>query len=233
MFRIKESHAVRVGGAAAGLTILTGASVMLGALVAAPGSWLLGYVSEAGTAAAPWASAYRWGLIVLSVGVLLLALALRPQSRRVAALLGGTALFAVTSGAVPCTNRCPLPPFEPTTANDVVHSAASIAGMVLLAGAMLLVSISTAFRLAARRLAGVHAALTFPLGGGLGLIMLFVGRGTAGAILERILLAVAVSWLIGTASLTILRSSVRLPPWMPQRTLSNVESRSSNAASPS
>ncbi|GGQ57904.1 DUF998 domain-containing protein [Couchioplanes azureus] len=231
MLRIMEGQAVRVWGATAGLAILAGAAVMLGALIAAPGSWLLGYVSEAGTAAAPWATAYRWGLIVLSGGVALLALALRPQSRPVAALLGGTAVFAATSGSVPCTDRCPLPPFEPTTPSDVIHSAASIVGMVLLAGAMLLVAVSAAFRPAARRLAGVHAALTIPLGGALGLIMLFVGRGQAGAILERIMLAVAASWLIGTSILTILRSSVRLPPWMPQPNPSSTGSRSSNAAS--
>ena len=109
---------------------------MLVALIAAPGSWLVGYVSEAGTAIAPWATAYRWGLLGLSGGVGLLGLSLWPQSRLVATLLGGAALFAATSGAVPCTNQCPLPPYEPTTTSDIVHSGASIIGMVLLAGAM-------------------------------------------------------------------------------------------------
>ena len=90
---------------------------------------------------------------------------------------------------------------------------------------------SAEFRLATRRLAGAHALLTFPLGGALGLIMLLVGRGPAGAILERIMLTVGVSWLIGTSLLTLLRSSVRLPPWMPQPNPSSTGSPSSNVAS--
>ncbi|MFI5491096.1 DUF998 domain-containing protein [Actinoplanes sp. NPDC051859] len=206
-------------GGIAGVAVLAGATVMLVALIAAPGSWLVGYVSEAGTALAPWATAYQWGLLILSAGVALLGLALRPWSRLIAGLLGGAAVFAATSGAVPCSRQCPLPPYEPTTLSDVVHSGASIVGMVLLAGAMSLVAASAAFRPAARRLAGAHAALTIPLGGALGLIMLLVGRGSAGAILERIMLAVGVSWLVGTSLLTMLRisekRSLRMPPRSP------------------
>jgi hypothetical protein len=35
--------------------------------------------------------------------------------------------------------------------------------------------------------------------------MLFVGRGTLGAVLERLLLVTAVSWLVGAAVVTALR----------------------------
>lgn len=200
----------RMLGAAAGLAVVAGALVMLVALVDAPGSWLRGYVSEAGTTASPLATAYRWGLLLLAAGVALLGLALRPVSRLVFALLGSAALMAATSGTVPCTDRCPLPPFEPTTVGDVVHTAASILGMVALVGAMATVTVISVFQPATRRLAAVAAALTVPLGGALGLIMLFVGRGSAGATLERIMLVVAVSWLSGTAALTFLRSSVKV-----------------------
>ena len=200
----------RLFGATAGLAVVTGALVMLVALVDAPGSWLRGYVSEAGTTASPLATAYRWGLLLLAAGVALLGLALRPSSRLAFALLSGAAVMAATSGAVPCTDRCPLPPFEPTTVGDVVHTAASILGMVTLAGAMAAVALTPAFRLAARRLAAVATAVTVPLGGALGLIMLFVGRGSAGATLERIMLVIAVSWLTGHAALTVLRSSVKV-----------------------
>lgn len=219
----------RARGAAAGFAVLAGALIMLIALVATPGSWLQGYVSEAGTAEAPWATAYRWGLILLGTGVALLGLALRPFSRILAALLGGAALLAATSGAVPCTNQCPLPPFEPTTWSDVVHTGASIAGMVLLAGAMAVAAFSGSFGPAVRRLAAASAALTVPLGGALGLTMLLAGRGSLGAILERVLLTVAVSWLTGTAILTLLRNSVKIERWTP--TPSSTGSRSSNAAS--
>ncbi|MEV4638491.1 DUF998 domain-containing protein [Actinoplanes sp. NPDC049548] len=222
----------RARGAAAGFAVPVGALIMVIALVATPGPWWQGYVSEAGTAAAPWATAYRAGLVLLGAGVALLGLALRPSSRAVAALLGGAAVLAATSGTVPCTDRCPLPPFEPTTWGDVVHTAASIVGMVLLAGAMAVVAGSSAFRGAQRRLAVIAVTLTVPLGGALGLTMLFVGRGPLGSIVERILLAVAVSWLTGTAILTVLRNSVRVEPWTPPRRIpSSAESPSSNAAS--
>jgi hypothetical protein len=189
--------------AAAGLAVLTGALIMLVALVSVPGPWLRGYVSEAGTAVQPLAGAYRAGLLVLALGAALLGLALFPRSRPAAALLVAASLFAATSGAVQCSDRCPLPPYEPTTVADVVHASASIVGLALIAGAMLAVALAP-LRLAARRLAVCALAVIVPLGGWLGLIMLFAGRGPFGALLERLILAVAVGWLIGTAVVTLL-----------------------------
>jgi hypothetical protein len=113
-----------------------------------------------------------------------------------------------------------LPPFEPTTPVDVVHAAASIAGMAVLAGAMLAVA-AARLRSAVRRLAIGALALTVPLGGWLGLIMLFLGRGQLGATLERILLVVGVSWVIGTAGL-LTRPGGRSPAATPARPRSNV-----------
>ncbi len=189
----------RRSAAAAGPAVALGAAVMLAALVAAPGSWLTGYVSEAGTAGQPYAVPYRWGLILLALGVALLGAAFaRSRLPWAALLLGAAALMAAASGVVSCSDRCPLPPFEPTTVADVVHTAASIVGMVLLAAAMLAVALLDR-RPALRRLATVGAACTVPLGVALGLTMLFAGRGPLGAVLERLLLAVAVTWLIGTA----------------------------------
>ena len=202
-------------GATAGLFVAAGAVVMLVALAAAPGSWLLGYVSEAGTAGQPYAIPYRWGLGLLALGVASLSAAnlLRPpsagRSRLIAALLGLAAVLAGASSAVPCSNQCPLPPFEPTTVADVVHTAASIVGMVLLAGAMLAIALADTDPMQ-RRLAAVAVALAVPLGGALGLTMLLDGRGALGATLERALLVVAVSWLIGTSGSTLLRNSVKV-----------------------
>lgn len=173
---------------------------MLAALVAAPGPWVQGYVSEAGSAGQPWASAYRFGLLVLAAGVATLGAGLAPVSRLAAGLLAVASVMAATSGAVPCTDRCPLPPFEPTTVADVVHAAASIVGMVLLAGAMAAVALAGgAVRAALRRLAVAGLVLIVPLGAWLGLLMLFAGRGPVGATVERVILVVAVSWLVGTS----------------------------------
>src|SRR3712207_5486959 len=57
-------------------------------------------------------------------------------------LLAASGAMALTSGVVACSNRCPLPPFEPTTVADVVHTAASIVGIALLAVAMLVVALT-------------------------------------------------------------------------------------------
>jgi hypothetical protein len=200
----------RLLAAGSGFAALVGALTMLVALVAAPGPWLAGYVSEAGIAGRPFAVAYRCGLILLAVGVGLLAAAFR-RIPAAGALLGLAAVLAATSGAVPCSSGCPLPPFEPTTVTDVVHAAAGIAGMVSLAAAMVAVVAARVLRPATRRLAACSAALTVPLGGYLGLTMLFVGRGGLSALLERLLLVVAVSWLIGTAILTNLPSATAPP----------------------
>jgi hypothetical protein len=234
-------------GACAGVFVLAGATTMLIAVVAAPGPWTQGYVSEAGTAGQPLAVAYRWGLSLLALGVALLGPALvrcagpgtvpdaggtpgrataflrriraragRPvfvrSARLAATLLVAAAVLAGTSAVVPCSNQCPLPPFEPTTLADVIHTAASIVGMVLLAAAMVVVALAD-LRTAQRRLAVVAVAGTVPAGGALGLTMLFAGRGALAAGLERLLLVIAVSWLIGTSLLTVLRNSVKVEPW--------------------
>jgi hypothetical protein len=192
--------------AAAALTVTAGAGVMLFALVAGPEPWWRGYVSEAGTAGRPYAMVYRLGLVLLALGVALLGRALP----RAGPLLLVAALLAGTSSVVPCSNRCPLPPYEPTTPADLVHTGTSILGMAVLAAAMV-VTWSAKVRLATRRLAAAALTLTLPLSAALGLMMLFAGRGTTSALLERILLVVAVSWLVGTALLTTFNSDLKRP----------------------
>jgi len=188
-----------VVAALAGAAVLAGALTMLAGLIAVPGPWTAGYVSEAGTTGMPLATAYRWGLAGLAVGVGLLGRVLGRGSRPVATLLGSAAVLAATSGAVPCTGGCPLPPYEPTTLTDVTHTAASAIGLVLLAGAMALVALSAPFGAVLRRLATVAVTVLVPLGAALGLTMLLSGRGPVSAGLERAALVVAVSWLVGTA----------------------------------
>ena len=218
--------------AAAALAVTAGAGTMLVALVAAPGAWWQGYVSEAGTSGQPYAPAYRWGLAVLSAGVALLAAAWwpaappgnEPQPEPVRAgrfdrhvprllritpgLLAAAAALAATSGVVPCTDRCPLPPYEPTTTGDVVHTAASVLGLLTLAAAMA-AAVVTGSRRAERRLAAVAVLPFVALGVALGATMLVVGRVTLGAVLERLVLVIAVSWLVGAALLTAIRPDRR------------------------
>jgi hypothetical protein len=198
--------------AAAGVTVLLGALTMLAGLIAAPGTWTAGYVSEAGTTGMPLAVAYRWGLVLLAVGVALLGRVLGDYSRPVAVLLGIAAVLAAASGVVPCTSGCPLPPYEPTTVADVSHTVASVVGMVVLAGAMALVALSTPFGVALRRLATTAVIVIVPLGAALGLSMLLAGRGQLSATLERAALVVAVSWLVGTSVAAATASRTRQDP---------------------
>lgn len=199
----------RLYAAAAGVAVLAGALIMLAVLIVQPGSWLSGYVSEAGTAGRPYALAYRCGLVLLALGVLGLGAALRPLPFA-GVLLWVAAGLAGVSGAVPCSRGCPLPPYEQTTAQDVVHTGASVLGMITLAAAMVAVAVLAAGP-ATRKLAAGATALTVPLGGALGLTMLFVGRSTLGANLERLVLVVAVTWLVGTATATALTLGERVP----------------------
>ncbi|MFI7544643.1 DUF998 domain-containing protein [Actinoplanes sp. NPDC049599] len=183
----------------AGAAVLAGALTMLAGLIAAPGPWTAGYVSEAGTTGMPLALAYRWGLGGLALGVALLGQALRRDSRPVAVLLSVAAVLAAGSGVVPCTDGCPLPPYEPTTVADVTHTVASVIGMIVLAVAMALIALSRPFGVVLRRLAATAVVVIVPLGAVLGLTMLLAGRGPLSAGLERAALVVAVSWLVGTA----------------------------------
>ncbi len=168
---------------------------MLVALVVGPRGWWDGYVSEAGTGGQPYAITYRSGLVLLAVGVALLGLALR-RMRLVSASLVIAAVLAATSGLVACSDTCPLPPYEPSTPADIVHATASVVGMIVLAAAMVLIWFTDP-RPVMRRLAAGALVLVVPLGAALGATMLFVGRSDFGAVVERLVLIVAVSWLVG------------------------------------
>jgi hypothetical protein len=186
---------VRIPAAFAGVAVLLGAVAMTVALVAAPGPWVSGYVSEAGTAGMPLASVYQGGLLVLAVGVLLLGVSVFPVSRIVAGLLGAAGVLAGMSGAVPCSAGCPLPPYEVATVADLVHAGASILGMAALGFAMAGVAVVRAFSRRLRRLGLCAAGVTFPLAAVEALGMLVGGRGGVTSTVERVLLVVAVCWL--------------------------------------
>lgn len=190
--RPRTSRAAAVGGGAVG----AGALVMLVAVIALPGGWTSGYISEAGTSGQTFAYPYRAGLVLLAAGVALIGSRLVRVARW---LLLPAAVMAATSGLVPCTTGCPLPPYEPTTVSDVAHTLASIVGMVLLALAMIAVAWFPDSGRSQRRLAAAAAAAMIPVGLWLAGIMLLVGRAQIGATLERWMLVFAVSWLIGAA----------------------------------
>ncbi|WP_442933574.1 DUF998 domain-containing protein [Micromonospora sp. CPCC 206060] len=171
------------------------------AVVAGPGPGLSGYVSEAGIVGSPYALAYRIGVLVLAAALLLLAAALPPALRPAAALLAAGGLATMLSGAVTCSDGCPLPPFERATVADLVHGGASIAAVAAVAFAMLMMLRTPAAGRTLSGLATVAALVTFPLAAAVGLAMLTVGRGALVSTLERLLLAVTIGWGFTTAVL--------------------------------
>lgn len=207
-----DSH--RGTAVAAATAVLMGAVTMAGTLVATPGPWTRGYVSEAGTAGMPHATGYALGVGALALGVALLgryfaAATTRDRATRAAAaLLGVAALMAGTSAAVPCSGGCPLPPYEAYTAADLVHTGAAVVGMAAVFLAMVAVALSAAVPPVQRRLAGAFAAVTFPPAATEGLGMLLVGRGPLTAVAERVLLTVTVGWLLGASVAAALRPPV-------------------------
>lgn len=188
---------IRLRAAASAGVVLAGAVLALAALLRTPGPWWSGYVSEAGVSGQPWAYAYRGGLVLIALGVALLGWSFTGLP---ALLLGVAAALAATSGAVPCSAHCPLPPYERSTLSDVVHASAGVTGMIVLTAAMAAIA-RTGRPAAMRRLGWSGVALMVPLGGTLGPVMLFVGRSPAGAGLERVLLLVAILWLIAAGLL--------------------------------
>ncbi|WP_433391423.1 DUF998 domain-containing protein [Micromonospora sp. KLBMP9576] len=183
--------------------LVAGAVAVTVAVVAGPGPGPTGYVSEAGVTDSPYAPAYRGGVLALAAGVLLLAGALPPALRAATALLAAGSVFALVSGVVTCSAGCPLPPFERATTADLVHGGASILAVAAVVFAMLATALARAARPALRRLAWVALAVALPLAGATAVALVTVGRGSLLAVLERLLLLVALLW--GAATATALR----------------------------
>ncbi|RQX19075.1 DUF998 domain-containing protein [Micromonospora ureilytica] len=199
--RARGDVARRAAGSAAAGCTLAGAVAVTLAVVAGPGPGFTGYVSEAGIAGSAHAATYRIGILALAGALLLIGAALPPGVWAAApALLATGAVFTAVSGAVTCSDGCPLPPFERATTADLVHGGASIAATAAVVFAMITLAVSGPAGRTVRRLAGVAAALALPLSATVGLAMLVVGRGPVVGVLERLILALAVLWGLGTAT---------------------------------
>jgi hypothetical protein len=191
----------RACAAVGGLGVLAGFGLVCVALVAGPGLTAPGYVSETADPMFGLAAPYAVGMITLALGVLLIGLALAPVSRIATGLMLASAVGATVSGAVPCSPGCPLPPYEVTGVNDLVHGASSIAGLAACALAMLWLVVLPWTPSRLRRLSIAGAVLTVPLGLAEAAYMLLIGRGLVAGAIERVLLCCVVGWLVGVAAL--------------------------------
>ncbi|WP_433316855.1 DUF998 domain-containing protein [Micromonospora sp. CA-269861] len=199
--RARGDIARRAAGSAAAGCALAGAVAVTLAVVAGPGPGLTGYVREAGIAGSAHAATYRIGILALAGALLLIGAALPPGVWAAApALLATGAVFTAVSGAVTCSDGCPLPPFERTTTADLVHGGASIAATAAVVFAMITIAVSGPVGRTVRRLAAAAAVLALPLCATVGLAMLVIGRGPVVGVLERLILALAVLWGLSTAT---------------------------------
>lgn len=138
--------------------------------------------------------------------------------------LAVAAPLAATSGAVPCTTGCPLPPYESASHQDIAHAVASIGGFALAAVAMVVLALpSVTVRVPAgtasargsdaalaragtptgnrlRTASRLGAGLAVPLLAAAGLAMLIVGRGLLTGALERAAVVASLGWLVAAAA---------------------------------
>ncbi|WP_174533568.1 DUF998 domain-containing protein [Micromonospora chalcea] len=220
-----EDTARRIAAAFAAVGLAAGVAAVAVAVVAGPGPGPVAYVSEAGIADSGYAGAYRIGIFSVAASLLLLAGALPPGLRAAAGLLGVGAVATVLSGAVTCSEGCPLPPFEATTVADLVHGGASIAATAAVVLAMLVVLFSPAADQGLRRIAAVGAALALPVAAVVALALLLVGRSTLLGLSERVLLVVVAAWGLVTSGYLAVRSLTTDGPSIPAGAGSNVSRR--------
>ena len=183
----------RIAGGLAAVSTLISAGLVVAAVVGTRRLWFGGYVSEAGVGA--HAASYRLGIIGLGVGLVLLGFALAPSLPAVTVLLAGGGGLASLSGSVPCTEGCPLPPYESPTLPDLVHAGASILGVGAVVLAMIAIAVLAADSLL-RQVSRVAVCVVVPLLAIMGIAMLAVGRGNLAGLLERAVLTLAATWAL-------------------------------------
>jgi hypothetical protein len=182
-------------GWAVGGFVCTAAGFVLLAVsvVATRRLWFSGFVSEAGIGAS--AGPYRVGLWFAGAGLVLLAVALAGEVLGAAGLLAGAGVCSALSATFTCTAGCPLPPYEATTAADLLHAAVSILAIGAVALAMLAVA-AWGRDPSLRRVSRVGAVVVLPLVTAVGIALLAVGRGQITGVLERVVLVGVTAWTL-------------------------------------
>jgi hypothetical protein len=181
--------------AAAGSAVV-GSLGAAGLTTAVAGSAPWRYVSESGVPGAPHAALYQVSMVLLAASLGLLAVPGRSACWLIGVSLALAAPLAALAGVVHCSPGCPLPPYESTTAQDLVHAAAAIGALLLCALAILLYCIlPRPFR--STGWLGVAIAwppLILSAGG-----VLFAGRSLFTGVMERAALIGVSAWVVLTA----------------------------------
>ncbi|WP_382307906.1 DUF998 domain-containing protein [Herbiconiux sp. UC225_62] len=165
------------------------------------------YVSELGATGEPTAEVFRWGLVLVAVAAMLVALAapqLHPRVRWLAvvppaAVLAGSAIAFGIASQVTCTVGCPLPVGSAFTWQDLIHTSCAVLGFAGAAFVMLQVAADRSFR-ALARFSLVSAIAVAVIAGVGGLLSLFRIGTQVGGVLELVATTIALLWLVGLAA---------------------------------
>lgn len=183
--------------------LLIGSAAVAGIAVSSSAGGVGGYVSETGVPGHPYAQLYRQSVLGIAVTAAAVAGLLWSRCRWAALALLAAAPAVAVSGAVSCTDGCPLPPYAATTARDLGHAAASVIGVGCCALAMLAAAWLASGWL--RHASRIAVAAGWPLLIATAAGILAVGRGTFTGLTERLGLAVCVGWLLAVAAGTLAR----------------------------
>jgi hypothetical protein len=199
LFLAASPRAARILLATAAAAVLAGLTLLWGARIAAN---RFIYVSELGADGEPTAWAFRWALLLIAAGAVVVAAAgphLRSRLRilavttpSVSLLIAGGA-FAVAS-QVTCTSGCPLPVGASFTWQDFIHTVIAVLGFAAACIAMLQVATARDHPGLAR-LSMVSAIVVAVVAGTGGILSLARFMTHLGGLLEFTATTVALLWL--------------------------------------
>jgi len=199
MHRPRAARSDRVVGALAVLALVAGA-VIIGTQRARYERFL--YISELGAVYMRSEEWFRWGFVLVVVGIALVAWVVRDVRSRgrvldrwrpALSLLASAAWFLVAS-QVNCTDGCPAPFTRDATARDAIHIAAAVLGFA--AGAWAMLQLATATDRWMRRISAIGGVLVAGTAAAGGLISLARGNTDVGSTLEYVAAAIGVAWLV-------------------------------------
>lgn len=199
MHAARASRADRVVAVLAVLALVAGA-VIIGVQRARYERFL--YISELGAVSMRTEEWFRWGFVLVIVGIALVAWVVRDVRSRgrvldawrpAVSLLLSAACFLVAS-QVNCTNGCPAPFTRDSTPRDTVHIVAAVLGFA--AGAWAMLQLATATDRWMRRVSAVGGVLVASIAAVGGLISLARGNTDVGSSLEFVAAAIGVAWLV-------------------------------------
>ncbi|QCR18529.1 DUF998 domain-containing protein [Agrococcus sp. SGAir0287] len=199
MQHVRASTADRVVGALAVVALVAGA-VVIGIQRARTEQFM--YISELGAVGLRTEEWFRWGFVLVIVGIALVGWIVRDVRSRGRVLdrwrpslsLVVSAAWFLVASQVNCTDGCPAPTMPNATPRDAVHISAAVLGFA--AGAWAMLQLATATDRWMRRLSAVGGVLVASIAATGGLISLARANTDVGSTLEYVAAAIGVAWLV-------------------------------------